>query len=95
MKIYYMICTLYQNHVLQVLAVLLGGMCIMNSNVSPEQLTKYVLYCEWLIYATWRVVDSSSSLLQSIGACEKVFQLMDLLPADQFLSDGKYLLSLF
>ncbi|XP_022740838.1 ABC transporter B family member 26, chloroplastic-like isoform X2 [Durio zibethinus] len=78
--------TLYRST--QVLAVLLGGMCIMNSHVSPEQLTKYILYCEWLIYATWRVVDNSSSLLQSIGACEKVFQLMDLLPSDQFLSKG-------
>ncbi|XVF60231.1 hypothetical protein PTKIN_Ptkin08bG0028100 [Pterospermum kingtungense] len=73
----------------QIIAVLFGGMCVMNSHVSPEQLTKYILYCEWLIYATWRVVDNSSSLLQSIGACEKVFQLMDLLPADQFLSHGK------
>ncbi|PPS20476.1 hypothetical protein GOBAR_AA00093 [Gossypium barbadense] len=73
----------------QVLAVLLGGICIMNSQLSPEQLTKYILYCEWLIYATWRVVDNSSSLLQSIGACEKVFHLMDLLPTDQFLSQGK------
>ncbi|XP_021299002.1 ABC transporter B family member 26, chloroplastic isoform X1 [Herrania umbratica] len=72
----------------QVLAVLLGGMCIMNSHASAEQLTKYILYCEWLIYATWRVVDNSSSLLQSIGASEKVFQLMDLLPADQFFSKG-------
>lgn len=67
----------------------------MNSHVSAEQLTKYILYCEWLIYATWRVVDNSSSLLQSIGASEKVFQLMDLLPADQFFSKGKYFLSLF
>ncbi|OMO59293.1 hypothetical protein CCACVL1_24948 [Corchorus capsularis] len=72
----------------QVLAVLLGGMCIINSHVTTEQLTKYILYCEWLIYATWRVVDNSSSLLQSVGACEKVFQLMDLLPADQFFSKG-------
>ncbi|XWS40693.1 hypothetical protein CRYUN_Cryun17cG0017500 [Craigia yunnanensis] len=80
--------TLYRST--QVLAVLLGGMCIMNSHVSPEQLTKYILYCEWLIYATWRVVDNSSSLLQSIGACEKVFQLMDLLPADQFLTKGNF-----
>ncbi|OMO69333.1 hypothetical protein COLO4_29122 [Corchorus olitorius] len=28
----------------QVLAVLLGGMCIMNSHVTTEQLTKYILY---------------------------------------------------
>ena len=58
--------------------------------MSPEQLTKYVLYCEWLIYATWRVTDNLSSLLQSIGASEKVFQLIDLLPSDQFLSKGKH-----
>lgn len=61
----------------------------MTGHFSPEQLTKYVLYCEWLIYATWRVVDNLSSLLQSIGATEKVFQLMDLLPGNQFLSEGK------
>ncbi|XVF14044.1 hypothetical protein REPUB_Repub09cG0022700 [Reevesia pubescens] len=78
--------TLYRST--QVLAVLLGGMCIMNSHVSPEQLTKYILYCEWLIYATWRVVDNTSSLLQSIGACEKVFQLLDLSLAYQFLLKG-------
>ncbi|KAK8534067.1 hypothetical protein V6N13_028247 [Hibiscus sabdariffa] len=78
--------TLYRST--QVIAVLLGGICIMNSHASPEQLTKYILYCEWLIYATWRVVDNSSSLMQSIGACEKVFQLMDLVPAEQFHSKG-------
>lgn len=69
--------------------MLLGGMSIMIGQVSPEQLTKYVLYCEWLIYATWRMVDNLSSLLQSIGATEKVFQLIDLLPSNQFLSEGK------
>ncbi|XP_044466070.1 ABC transporter B family member 26, chloroplastic-like isoform X2 [Mangifera indica] len=52
------------------------------------QLLTYVLYCEWLIYATWRVVDNLTSLLQSIGASEKVFQLVDLLPSNQFLSKG-------
>ncbi|KAK8644197.1 hypothetical protein V6N13_123511 [Hibiscus sabdariffa] len=78
--------TLYRST--QVIAVLLGGICIMNSHASLEQLTKYILYCEWLIYATWRVVDNSSSLMQSIGACEKVFQLMDLVPAEQFHSEG-------
>ncbi|TXG54715.1 hypothetical protein EZV62_019971 [Acer yangbiense] len=81
--------TLYRST--QVIAVLLGGMSIMTGYVSVEQLTKYVLYCEWLIYATWRVVDNLSSLLQSIGASEKVFQLMDLLPSNQFLSKGNFI----
>ncbi|XP_057770867.1 ABC transporter B family member 26, chloroplastic-like [Salvia miltiorrhiza] len=70
--------TLYRS--MQVLAVLLGGMSIISGHVSTEQLTKYVLYCEWLIYAAWRLQDSMSSLLQSVGACEKVFQLMHLPP---------------
>ncbi|XP_028785826.1 ABC transporter B family member 26, chloroplastic isoform X4 [Neltuma alba] len=78
--------TLYRST--QVLAVLLGGMSVLCCRVTAEQLTKYVLYCEWLIFATWRVTNSLSSFLQSIGACEKVFQMMDLLPSDQFLSKG-------
>ncbi|KAM0954906.1 hypothetical protein TB2_023008 [Malus domestica] len=72
----------------QVIAVVLGGISIMSGCVSAEQLTKYVLYCEWLIYATWRVTDNVSSLMQSVGASEKVLQLMDLLPSDQVLSKG-------
>ncbi|KAL6176589.1 hypothetical protein ACLB2K_053222 [Fragaria x ananassa] len=78
--------TLYRST--QVIAVVLGGISMMSGRVSPEQLTKYVLYCEWLIYATWRVTDNLSSLVQSVGASEKVVQLMDLLPSDQFISKG-------
>ncbi|KAF7816033.1 ABC transporter B family member 26, chloroplastic-like isoform X2 [Senna tora] len=70
-------------------AILLGGMSVLSCCVTVEQLTKYVLYFEWLIYATLRVTNSLSSLLQSIGASEKVFQMMDLLPSEQFLSKGK------
>ena len=70
--------------------MLLGGMSILTGNVTSEQLTKYILYCEWLIYATWRLGDNFSSLMQSVGASGKVFQLMDLLPSNQFLSEGKY-----
>ncbi|XP_054788172.1 ABC transporter B family member 26, chloroplastic-like isoform X3 [Prosopis cineraria] len=78
--------TLYRSS--QIFAVLLGGMSVLCCCVTVEQLTKYVLYCEWLIFATWRVTNSLSSFLQSIGACEKVFKMMDLLPSDQFLSKG-------
>ncbi|KEH22151.1 putative peptide-transporting ATPase [Medicago truncatula] len=78
--------TLYRST--QIFAVLLGGMSVLSCSVTVEQLTKYVLYCEWLIYATWRVTNSLSSLLQSIGASEQIFQLMNLLPCDQFLTKG-------
>ncbi|KAG9129289.1 hypothetical protein Leryth_015666 [Lithospermum erythrorhizon] len=60
--------------------VIVGGLAIIAGQTSAEQLTKYILYCEWLIYAAWRIQDNMSSLLQSTGACEKVFQLMNFLP---------------
>lgn len=77
------------SYILQVLAVIFGGMSILSGHVSTEQLTKYILYCEWLIYAAWRLQDSMSSLLQSVGACAKVFQLMHLPPSSEFMSKGR------
>ncbi|KAJ0256309.1 ABC transporter B family member 26 [Hirschfeldia incana] len=78
--------TLY--HATQIIAVLVGGMSILAGQITAEQLTKFLLYSEWLIYATWWVGDNLSSLMQSVGASEKVFQMMDLRPSDQFISKG-------
>ncbi|CAM8940010.1 unnamed protein product [Rhodiola kirilowii] len=75
-------------HSTQVVAVLIGGMSILSGQLTAEKLTKFVLYSEWLIYSTWWVGDNLSSLMQSVGASEKVFQLMDLSPSDQFKSRG-------
>lgn len=47
--------------------------------------------CTWsssLSFYQWE------SLMESIGASEKVFQLMDLLPSDQFMSKGKQFINL-
>ncbi|KAJ8439636.1 hypothetical protein Cgig2_021648 [Carnegiea gigantea] len=78
--------TLYRST--QILAVVFGGLSIIAGHMSHEQLTKYILYCEWLIYATWRLVDNLTSLLQSVGASERLFQLIDLLPSSQFSCKG-------
>ncbi|KZV17808.1 ABC transporter B family member 26, chloroplastic-like [Dorcoceras hygrometricum] len=78
--------TLY--HSTQVIAVLIGGMSILAGHITAEQLTKFILYSEWLIYSTWWIGDNLSSLMQSVGASEKVFQLMDLSPSDQFTAGG-------
>ncbi|KAI8528171.1 hypothetical protein RHMOL_Rhmol12G0130000 [Rhododendron molle] len=75
-------------HSTQVIAVLIGGMSILHGKITAEQLTKFILYGEWLIFSTWWIGDSLSSLMQSVGASEKVFQLMDSLPSDQFLAQG-------
>ncbi|KAH7522815.1 hypothetical protein JRO89_XSUnG0102300 [Xanthoceras sorbifolium] len=77
-------------HSTQVIAVLIGGMSILTGNITAEKLTKFILYSEWLIYSTWWVGDNLSSLMQSVGASEKVFQLMDLMPSNQFISKGKH-----
>ncbi|KAL2903373.1 ABC transporter B family member 26 chloroplastic [Bienertia sinuspersici] len=78
--------TLY--HSTQVIAVLVGGMSILSGRLSAEQLTKFLLYSEWLIYSTWWIGDNVSNLMQSVGASEKVFQMMDLLPSEQFISEA-------
>ncbi|XP_011086630.1 ABC transporter B family member 26, chloroplastic isoform X1 [Sesamum indicum] len=78
--------TLY--HSTQVIAVLIGGMSILSGHITAEQLTKFILYSEWLIYSTWWVGDNLSSLMQSIGASEKVFNLIDLSASDQFTVKG-------
>ncbi|KAG9133697.1 hypothetical protein Leryth_018695 [Lithospermum erythrorhizon] len=78
--------TLY--HATQVMAVLVGGMFILSGKITAEQLTKFILYSEWLIYSAWWVGDNLSTLMQSVGASEKVFQLMDLSPSNQFIAKG-------
>jgi ATP-binding cassette subfamily B (MDR/TAP) protein 9 len=61
----------------------------MSGKLSAEQLTKFTLYAEWLILSTWWIGDNWSSLMQSVGASEKVFRLMDLLPSKHLTSKGK------
>jgi len=65
-------------------------MSILAGHITAEKLTKFILYSEWLIYSTWWVGDNISNLMQSVGASEKVFHLMDLLPSSQFIERGKH-----
>ncbi|KAL6613953.1 hypothetical protein ACP70R_036223 [Stipagrostis hirtigluma subsp. patula] len=78
----------YLYHSTQVIAVVIGGIAIMSGKLTAEQLTKFILYAEWLILSTWWIGDNWSSLMQSVGASEKVFRLMDLLPSRQLTSKG-------
>lgn len=59
----------------------------MNGQINAEQLTKFILYSEWVVHSTWWVGDHWASLMQAIGASEKVFQLLDL-PSSQQLTSG-------
>lgn len=61
----------------------------MTGQISAEQLTKFVLYSEWVVHSTWWVGDHWASLMQAIGASEKVFNLLDLPPSTQLVSKGE------
>ncbi|PWA38927.1 transporter associated with antigen processing protein 1 [Artemisia annua] len=65
------------------LFLIIGGMSTIVGHITAEQLAKFVLYNEWLIYSTWFVGDNLSSLMQSVGASEKVFQIMYFSPTDR------------
>ncbi|KAF3337362.1 ABC transporter B family member 26 [Carex littledalei] len=81
----------YLYHSTQVLAVVIGGIFIMSGRITAEKLTKFILYSEWLILSTWWIGDNWSNLMQSVGASEKVFRLMDLVPSTYSLSEGRKL----
>jgi len=79
-------CTLY--HATQVVALIIGGGFVMSGKISAEKLTKYALYAEWVVHSTWWVGDHWASLMQALGASEKVFQLLDLQPSQQLTAPG-------
>ncbi|CAM6034214.1 unnamed protein product [Sphagnum compactum] len=72
----------------QVVALMMGGGFVMSGKITAEQLTKFILYSEWVVHSTWWVGDHWSSLMQAIGASEKVFQLLDLPPSKQLSLHG-------
>lgn len=79
----------------QVVALIIGGGFVMNGKITAEQLTKFILYSEWVVHSTWWVGDHWASLMQAIGASEKVFQLLDLPPSDQLANGGIHFISSF
>ncbi|XP_059072962.1 ABC transporter B family member 26, chloroplastic isoform X3 [Cryptomeria japonica] len=87
----YGLCTWSSNtfyNATQVVALLIGGGFVMNGHITAEQLTKFILYSEWVIHSTWWVGDHWASLMQSVGASEKVFELLELPPSKQLTSQG-------
>ncbi|KAH0452664.1 hypothetical protein IEQ34_019963 [Dendrobium chrysotoxum] len=66
----------YFYHSTKVVAVLIGGISILRGHTTAEQLTKFILYAEWLIYSAWWIGDNWSSLMQSIGARRQLQKLI-------------------
>eukprot|EP00897_Mesotaenium_endlicherianum_P010295 jgi/Mesen1/9294/ME000060S08736 len=75
----------------QVVALLVGGGYVMAGAISAEQLTKYILYAEWVVHSTWWVGDHWAAMMEAIGASARVFELLDLPKAPQLVNKGKIL----
>ena len=61
----------------------------MAGRLTAEQLTKFLLYAEWVVHATWWVGDHWGSLCDAVGACHRVFDLLDRPTAMQLSQAGE------
>ena len=56
----------------QVLSLMVGGGMALAGRISPEQLTTFVLYVEFVTAASLSVCDQWGGIMESIGASERV-----------------------
>jgi len=76
--------------VVQVLSLLIGGGMALQGRVTAQQLTTFVLYVEFVTYASLNVCDQVGSIMESIGASERVMEFLDKPCAPQ-LAPGRVL----
>ena len=75
---------------LQVLSLLIGGGMALKGIITAQQLTTFVLYVEFVTYASLNVCDQWGSIMESIGASERVMEFLDKPCAPQ-LAAGRVL----
>ena len=56
----------------QVLSLVVGGGMALAGRITPEQLTTFVLYVEFVTAASLSVCDQWGGIMESIGASERV-----------------------
>lgn len=54
--------------------------------ITAQQLTTFVLYVEFVTYASLNVCDQWGSIMESIGASERVMEFLDKPSAPQLAS---------
>ena len=76
--------------ILQVLSLVIGGGMALQGIITAQQLTTFVLYVEFVTYASLNVCDQWGSIMESIGASERVMEFLDKPCAPQ-LAAGRVL----
>ena len=60
---------------------------VIKGALSAEQLTSFVFYVEFAIYSSLSVCNEFTSLMEAVGASQRVMAMLDSKPAAQ-ISDG-------
>ena len=69
---------------------MIGGGMALKGVITAQQLTTFVLYVELVTYASLNVCDQWGSIMESIGASERVMEFLDT-PAAPQIAAGKVL----
>ena len=65
---------------------MVGGSMALAGRITPEQLTTFVLYVEFVTAASLSVCDQWGGIMESIGASERVMDYLDRGAAPQLCS---------
>lgn len=72
------------------MSLVIGGGMALKGVITAQQLTTFVLYVEFVTYASLSVCDQWGTIMESIGASERVMEFLDKPPAPQ-LAAGRIL----
>lgn len=82
------------NLLARVLALLLGGAAVYNGTLSPQGLTTYMFYVEFVASASLAVCEQYGSIMEAIGASERVVAALGDPPCPQVSSGERPLVRL-
>ncbi|CAL8468057.1 g7596 [Coccomyxa elongata] len=88
--LFYLVTNASLFNLTKVLSLMVGGAMALGGRITPEQLTTFVLYVEFVTAASLSVCDQWGGIMESIGASERVMDYLDRGAAPQ-LSPGRTL----
>eukprot|EP00164_Ancoracysta_twista_P001440 GFYU01001876.1.p1 GENE.GFYU01001876.1~~GFYU01001876.1.p1 ORF type:complete len:820 (-),score=207.21 GFYU01001876.1:43-2502(-) len=73
----YTVISMNMNYGIIACVLYYGGTQVFNGEMSPQDMTTYVFYAQFVSNASFAIADMFTSIMQSLGASSKVFELMD------------------
>lgn len=79
----YVVTAAMTQHGSKILALLIGGLMVYQGSITPEQLTTFVLYVEFVTSSSVAVCDQYGAIMEAIGASERVLSYLEDPPSKQ------------